>query len=78
MITPAEITVRHLSTFPHGGAAMAAQRLHVGLKRYGVNSQFLYHHNDGTETPAEQEDFQQLTFDKKAHLHAEDGIRDHA
>ena len=73
MITPAEITVRHLSTFPHGGAAMAAQRLHVGLKRYGVNSQFLYHHNDGTETPAEQEDFQQLTFDKKAHLHAEDG-----
>lgn len=52
---------------------MAAQRLHVGLKRYGLNSQFLYHLDDETDSLTEHEDYQQLTFDKKSHLKTDDG-----
>ena len=73
MITPAEITVRHLSTFPHGGAAMAALRLHTGLKRYEVNSQFFYHLDNEADTSTDQEDFRTLTFDKRGHLRSSDG-----
>jgi len=73
MITPGEITVRHLSTFPHGGAAMAAQRLHAGLRHYGLNSQFLYHLDDETDSFTQREGYQQLSFDKKSHLKTDDG-----
>ncbi len=67
---------------------MAAQRLHRGLKRYGLNSQFVYHleeeadasveqesveQNSVEQESVEQQDFQKLTFDKKAHLQGEDG-----
>lgn len=52
---------------------MAAQRLHRGLKQYGLNSHFVYHLEDGADESVAQEDFQKLTFDKKAHLRGEDG-----
>ena len=52
---------------------MAANRLHEGLKRIGTNSQVLYHIDDREDPPAEPEDYQQLTFDEKAHLQRGNG-----
>ena len=60
MHSPADITVSHFSTFPHGGAAKAAQRLHVSLNRFGLNSQFIYHRDEEHEESAQIENMHQL------------------
>ncbi len=38
--------VHHFSTFPYGGAAIAAKRLHVELLQQNTDSRFLYYLND--------------------------------
>ncbi len=38
--------VNHYNTFPHGGAATAAKRIHRELKRVGVDSRFYYRMNE--------------------------------
>ena len=40
------MVVNHFNTFPYGGAAIAAKRLHRQLNAVGVESRFLYHIND--------------------------------
>lgn len=75
MVSPADITVRHFSTFPHGGAAMAAQRLHVGLIKFGLSSRFMYHRDEAPDDRSTIENLHQLSFNKKAHLKTDEGHR---
>ena len=46
--------VNHFNTYPHGGAANAALRIHNGLLQQGVNSNFLYRINDKPELDLQQ------------------------
>lgn len=73
MVSPADITVRHFSTFPHGGAAMAAQRLHFGLGNFGLSSRFMYHRDEAPEERSAIENLHQLSFNKRAHLKTDEG-----
>jgi glycosyltransferase involved in cell wall biosynthesis len=43
-VTP-RISVAHLSTYPHGGAGLAAGEIHRGLLAAGVDSRFFYREN---------------------------------
>ena len=45
-------TVRHFSTFPHGGAGAAALGIHQGLQTIGLDSQFYYRRNQSHEPTA--------------------------
>lgn len=45
---PVNLSVAHLSTFPHGGAGMAACGLHRGLLAQGIDSHFYYRQNQST------------------------------
>lgn len=49
------------NTFPYGGAAYAARRLHDSLRDDGVDSRFYYWKNNGLEL---DESYRELTFEK--------------
>lgn len=57
--------VAHFCTFPHGGAATAAKRLHQGLRSQGVASHFYYHRNQ--QAVALDDSFSQVEFSPKQH-----------
>ncbi len=52
--------VSHFSTFPYGGAATAATRIHRQLQQFGIESQFCFHRNEkAVETDSS---FRQVEF----------------
>ncbi len=54
--------VSHFNTFPYGGAATAAKRMHRQLLDVGVDSEFCFHRNDkGVETDST---YKQINFDE--------------
>ena len=53
--------VNHFNTFPYGGAAAAAKRLHREYLRQTIDSRFLYHICD--REPPRDDSFQQLSFE---------------
>ena len=55
------LTVAQFNTFPYGGAATAAKRLHHELRQNEINSQFYFHRND--KGLAKGDGFTQLNFD---------------
>lgn len=46
--------VNHFNTYPHGGAANAAHRIHNGLLEQGIDSNFLYRINDQPQLNRQQ------------------------
>lgn len=53
--------VAQFNTFPYGGAATAATRLHQQLGQRGVESRFFYHRNEKGSLPA-ADGFEQIEF----------------
>lgn len=52
--------VAQFNTFPYGGAANAAIRIHRGLQQNQVDSRFYFHRN--TKSPVSDPSFQQIEF----------------
>lgn len=52
--------IAQFNTFPYGGAATAAKRLHRCLRNDGIESRFLYHRNE--QSAVEDPTFSQLEF----------------
>ena len=57
--------VAQFNTFPYGGAATAARRLHQRLLENDVDSHFYYHRNE--KNPVDDPNFHQLTFPPQEH-----------
>ena len=55
------LKVAQFNTFPYGGAATAAKRLHQKLRENRIDSQFYFHRNDKSEI--DNDDFTQLNFE---------------
>ena len=51
--------IGHFNTFPYGGAATAARRLHVGLREMGADTCFYYWQNEKEQL---DDTYQQLEF----------------
>lgn len=52
--------VAQFNTFPYGGAANAAMRIHRGLQQNRIDSRFYYHRN--TKSPVADPSFHQIEF----------------
>ncbi|HMO14175.1 MAG TPA: glycosyltransferase [Pirellulaceae bacterium] len=53
------MNVSHFNTFPYGGAAYAARRIHEGLVAHGMDSTFFYWKNERDNL---RSDYQQIEF----------------
>jgi len=55
------LSVAQFNTFPYGGAATAAKRLHRSLRQNRIDSRFYFHRNE--KSPPADDSFGQLGFD---------------